>query len=198
MRRATSASCTPLIEDIRGISTRLFPSTNIAPMTERKTPIEQALDLFFYAPLGLLVNAQEVVPQLIEKGHQQVAVARMFGKFAVEQEGPKQIANLQKQVQKVAEQVTGRSRPGVAPSTNGTGSGSVSAATQTSAPVVPPKAHGPEATALAIPDYDSLSASQVVPRLEGLSVDELASVEAYEAEHRGRKTILNKIAQLQS
>ena len=168
-------------------------------MTERKSPIEQALDIFFYAPLGLLMNAQEVVPQLIEKGHQQVAVARMFGKFAVEQEGPKQIANLQKQVQKVAEQVTGqvtgRGRPAASPSTNGA---SAVPATQTSAPVVPPKAHGPAASSLAIPDYDSLSASQVVPRLEGLSVDELASVEAYEAEHRGRKTILNKIAQLQS
>ena len=170
-------------------------STNIARMTERKSPIEQALDLFFYAPLGLLMNAQEVVPQLIEKGHQQVAVARMFGKFAVEQEGPKQIANLQKQVQKVAEQVTSRSRPASAPSTNGSTS---MPATQTSAPVVPPKAHGPAASALAIPDYDSLSASQVVPRLEGLSGEELASVEAYEVEHRGRKTILNKIAQLQS
>jgi len=195
MLRATCASCTPPIDDIRGISTRLRPSTNIARMTERKSPIEQALDLFFYAPLGLLMNAQEVVPQLIEKGHQQVAVARMFGKFAVEQEGPKQIANLQKQVQKVAEQVTSRSRPASAPSTNGSTS---MPATQTSAPVVPPKAHGPAASALAIPDYDSLSASQVVPRLEGLSGEELASVEAYEVEHRGRKTILNKIAQLQS
>lgn len=168
-------------------------------MTERKSPIEQALDLFFYAPLGLLMNAQEVVPQLIEKGHQQVAVARMFGKFAVEQEGPKQIANLQKQVQKVAgqvvEQVGGRGRPTTPPSTNGA---HATPATQTSAPVVPPKAHGPAASSLAIPDYDSLSASQVVPRLEGLSPEELASVEAYEAEHRGRKTILNKIAQLQS
>ena len=164
-------------------------------MTERKSPIEQALDLFFYAPLGLFMNAQEVVPQLIEKGHQQVAVARMFGKFAVEQEGPKQIANLQKQVQKVAGQVTGRSRPDSASTTNGS---SATSATQTSAPVVPPKAHGPEASSLAIPDYDSLSASQVVPRLEGLSAAELSSVEAYEAEHRGRKTILNKIAQLQS
>src|SRR4051794_13184283 len=148
MRRATCASFTPLVDDIRGISTRLHPSTNIARMTERKSPIEQALDLFFYAPLGLLMNAQEVVPQLIEKGHQQVAVARMFGKFAVEQEGPKQVANLQKQVQKVAEQVTGRVRPDVtpaaksstsapsstpsAPSTNGA---TRMPATQTSAPV---------------------------------------------------------------
>jgi hypothetical protein len=172
-------------------------------MTERKSPIEQALDLFFYAPLGLLMNAQEVVPQLIEKGHQQVAVARMFGKFAVEQEGPKQISNLQKQVQKVAEQVSGRARPDTTPSRSPSPStpstnGSEVPATQTSAPVAAARAHGPAAASLAIPDYDSLSASQVVPRLEGLSAEELASVEAYEAEHRGRKTILNKIAQLQS
>jgi hypothetical protein len=50
---------------------------------------------------------------------------------------------------------------------------------------------------LAITDYDSLSASQVVPRLEGLADTELAAVRDYEAAHRGRKTILNRIAQLQ-
>jgi hypothetical protein len=176
----------------------------MAWMTERKSPIEQALDLFFYAPLGLLMNAQEVVPQLIEKGHQQVVVARMFGKFAIEQEAPKQIAGLQKQVQKVAEQLAARGRPASTPAPakapaapSGNGSTSVPA-TQTSAPVVSTPAHGPAAATLAIPDYDSLSASQVVPRLEGLSADELASVADYEAQHRGRKTILNKIAQLQS
>jgi len=51
---------------------------------------------------------------------------------------------------------------------------------------------------LAIPDYDNLSASQVVPRLAGLSTDELEAVRRYEAAQRGRKTILNKVAQLQS
>jgi hypothetical protein len=51
---------------------------------------------------------------------------------------------------------------------------------------------------LAIPDYDNLSASQVVPRLAGLSSDELELVRRYEAGKRGRKTILNKVAQLQS
>ena len=55
----------------------------------------------------------------------------------------------------------------------------------------------PAAADLAITDYDSLSASQVVTRLEGLAVDELEAVRAYEATHRGRKTILNKVAQLQ-
>jgi hypothetical protein len=176
----------------------------MAPMTERKSPIEQALDLFFYAPLGFLLNAQEVVPELIEKGHQQVVVARMFGKFAIESEAPKQIAELQKQVQKVAEQFTARAggrRPSAPPASTTSSvpssNGPSTPATQTSAPVARPPAHGPDAAGLAIVDYDSLSASQVVPRLEGLSDTELASVRDYEAAHRGRKTILNKIAQLQ-
>ena len=164
-------------------------------MTERKSPIEQALDLFFYAPLGFVLNAQEVVPQLIEKGHQQVVMARMFGKFAIESEAPKQIAELQKQVQKVAEQFTSRVAP-AKPSSNGP-SAPAARATPTSAPVASSPAHGPGAAELAITDYDSLSASQVVPRLEGLSDAELAAVRDYEAAHRGRKTILSKIAQLQ-
>jgi hypothetical protein len=168
----------------------------MAPMTERKSPIEQALDLFFYAPLGFVLNAQEVVPELIEKGHQQVVMARMFGKFAIENEAPKQLAELQKQVQKVAEQFTNRGAPAAKPSTNGPAA-STTPATQTSAPVVSSPAHGPGAAELAITDYDSLSASQVVPRLEGLSDAELAAVREYEAAHRGRKTILSKIAQLQ-
>jgi hypothetical protein len=53
------------------------------------------------------------------------------------------------------------------------------------------------AAELAIPDYDSLSASHVVTRLPGLTLDELEAVRAYEVAHRGRKTILNKIVQLQ-
>lgn len=56
----------------------------------------------------------------------------------------------------------------------------------------------PMATALAIPDYDSLSASQVLPRLSSLTVPELEAVRAYEDRHRGRRTVLNRIHQLQA
>lgn len=61
---------------------------------------------------------------------------------------------------------------------------------------VPPAAA--DATELAIPDYDSLAASQVVSRLAGLREPELAAVQRYELATRGRKTILGKIAQLQA
>jgi hypothetical protein len=50
---------------------------------------------------------------------------------------------------------------------------------------------------LAIPGYDSLSASQVIQRLDGLSRDELAAVGEYESAHRARRTVLTRVSQLQ-
>ena len=49
---------------------------------------------------------------------------------------------------------------------------------------------------LAIPDYDLLSATQVIERLEGLAPAELVAVQTYELAHRARTTILGKIAEL--
>src|SRR4051794_32296256 len=58
-------------------------------MTEPKSPLEQALDLFVYAPVGMALTAAEELPKLIEKGRTrvtgQVAMARMMGQFAVQQ-----------------------------------------------------------------------------------------------------------------
>jgi hypothetical protein len=67
-------------------------------------------------------------------------------------------------------------------------------------PRVPPDAAWqtdvPAADALPIPDYDELSASQVVERLDGLDHESLEAIRRYESDHRGRNTILGKIAQL--
>ena len=49
---------------------------------------------------------------------------------------------------------------------------------------------------LAIPSYDSLSASQVVHRLAGLSREEVRAVRAYEAATRARRTIVARADQL--
>jgi hypothetical protein len=62
----------------------------------------------------------------------------------------------------------------------------------------PPVSASPVSAELGIPGYDSLSASQVVQRLAGLAPDELEAVRRYEAAGRGRRTILNKIVQLQT
>jgi hypothetical protein len=66
------------------------------------------------------------------------------------------------------------------------------------APYRPPQAPLGElrASELAIPSYDSLSATQVVQRLAGLSREEVAAVAAYEAATRRRRTVLVRAQQL--
>jgi hypothetical protein len=90
---------------------------------------------------------------------------------------------------------------GGAPSDGGTGdTPPASSASSAETIAQPPTGWTPaiDAGALAIPGYDALSASQVVQRLAGLAADELEAVRTYEASTRGRKTILNRIAQLQA
>lgn len=182
-------------------------------VSDEKTPIEQALDLFVYAPLGFALSFREFSRQAAEKGRQQVQVAKVMGQFAAQmagQQAEQKLAGARKQ----AEEVVGAFLPG-----GGSGPASRGGHVQTSAPAssapvtapadpsirtptpdVPrtPAGNGPvpPASSLAIPAYDTLSASQVVQRLAGLSADELEAVRAYEAAGRGRKTILNKVEQL--
>jgi hypothetical protein len=174
-------------------------------MTDEKNPIEQALDVLVYAPLGLVFSAGELFPKLVEKGRSQLGVAKMIGQFAVQQgqtEATKVFDRASKQAMSTLEQLAGfngGSSNGAKP--NGSRPVVVAPAAVVEVSVVETPAaptSGPEAAALAIPDYDSLSASQVLPRLAGLGTDELEAVRAYEAAHRGRKTILNRVAQLQS
>jgi hypothetical protein len=68
----------------------------------------------------------------------------------------------------------------------------------TAAPSAPTTGNGhvPPVATLAIPGFDTLSASQVVQRLDGLTRGELVAVRAYESSTRGRRTILSRVDQL--
>jgi hypothetical protein len=76
----------------------------------------------------------------------------------------------------------------VAPSRKANGAGDPRRRGGTGSPTGP--------SGLAIPSYDSLSATQVVQRLDGLSRDEVRAVRAYEAGTRARRTILARADQL--
>jgi len=179
-------------------------------VTEQRSPLEQALDLVLYAPVGLAVVAQEQLPRLIEKGRQrvigQLTIARMIGQFVVAQ-GQREVTKVAKQ----ANDVLSARRAGPAPTTatDVTATAAVAHVEATTAPAAAPAFNGnavsaspsgppPTSDGLAIPGYDSLSASQVVQRLAGLASGELEAVRGYEALTRGRRTILNRIAQLQA
>lgn len=164
-------------------------------MSTRDDPGEQLLDLLVYAPLGLLLEARDLVPKLAEKGRQrmggQVTVARMIGEMAVRQ-GQRRAESV---VKRLREQPSGA---GPEADAGRETNGHRSATTEPVGPTAPTSGPGPapDAAQLAIPGYDTLSASQVVPRLEGLTLAELDAVRAYEVATRGRKTVLTRIDQL--
>lgn len=182
----------------------------------RRSPVQQALDLTVFAPLGIALAAREALPAWTEKARerfgQQVMVARMVGEHAA-RHGHKVAARA---IRQSTDTLVGLGIiPGPAPRTapapgatagppGGTGggpstNGGRAAGSAEPGPPGAPAEHRAEASAeLAIPGYDSLSASQVVQRLAGLAPPELAAVEAYEGAGRGRRTILNRISQLQS
>ncbi|MBW3576084.1 MAG: hypothetical protein KY450_14845 [Actinobacteria bacterium] len=183
-------------------------------MNDSKSPLDRVVELFVYAPVGLALSARDLVPGLVERGRRQVdpqvGVARMVGQMAVSQgrsQAEKVLEQAVASAQATLEQlgVLDRSEPSPGPEASSTPATSPPPPPPPSdgpivapaAPPVPRTGNGPGAAGLAIPDYDSLSASQVLPRLSSLSNDELEAVRAYEHAHRGRKTILNKIAQLQ-
>ena len=165
-------------------------------MGKRKSPIHRALDVFVYAPLGLVVSVREMLPTLAEKGREAVTNARAMGEFALgmgQEETTKVVRNLFPNQRRPAP--GSASRDGAGPASQ-TYAASPSGVTAAPAPRAFPSA--PTAVTLAIPGYDALSASQVVPRLEGRNAPELEAVRAYEESGRGRKTVLSRIAQLQA
>ncbi len=94
-----------------------------------------------------------------------------------------------------------RPTPSGRPAASRTATAPVSGTTSTSGPTASPVGGAPSSDApaheaLAIPDYDLLSAPQVIDRLTGLARPDLLAVQAYEAAHRARTTILGKITQL--
>lgn len=161
---------------------------------EERSSLDQVLDVVVYAPLGLLLTAKDELPRLIEKGRQrasgQLVLARMVGEMAVAQgqkEAERWFRQAVSRLSEPDEDVTSGPLPPPPPAPAATASGA------TERPVATPSADR-----LAIPGYDALSASQVVQRLAGLSPDELEAVRVYETATRHRRTILGRVAQLQS
>ena len=184
------------------------------------TAAERAVEVLVYAPVGLAMYLRDTVPAFLNlfvsrgrseigqrKHHAegQVSQAKALGEYAIGFGAPKVREQVEKGIAvalKGAEAVlTGVGEGGQGPQP------AAPPTTQPNEPSVRP-AHKdadrdeertkPSATTLGIPDYDELSASQVVERLEGLQPSELEAVRDYEEGHRARRTILFKIEQLNS
>ena len=156
----------------------------------RKSLLCRTLEACIFAPVGVAMNISEDLPGLIGKGRdrveQEISNARVAGEYLV--------GRVQRRLAAQFESVLRRGDD---------------ARTETPAspgPMPPPAAPPPvrpapsaaDAATLgaALADYDTLSASQVVRRLEGLGPEELRAVQRYESATRHRRTILNRASQL--
>jgi len=187
---------------------------------------DTVLDLFVFGPLGLAVAARDELPGLVRglaaRGRRELGRRRdqagmhlrnanAVGRFAVATRGPRIREKIETRLGPVVPFVAGsRGTDAAGASGRGNGAGPAVDATPNGPPRSSPppgEAPGPESGSapgpavpavelLAIPDYDELSASQVVQRLAGLDADELDAVRRYESAQRARQTILGRIAQL--
>lgn len=211
-------------------------------MSDNDTPLEKAVELLVYAPIGLAMFAKDTVPtfmkMFVARGQTEVLQRRKsaenhagqyktIGQMAVKYGGPevrRQAEAAAGTVRKRAEDAvagitavtaptdTGLPRPPVdtgsatpaatatRTATTKSGSGAKTGGARASSAKGPSattaRSVDPDQAALAIPDYDLLSATQVIDRLVGLARPDLLAVQAYETAHRARTTILGKITQL--
>jgi hypothetical protein len=178
-------------------------------VSEDRSIIDRAVELFVYAPVGaglhLLENAPPYVNTFVERGreevNQRVVTVRSTGEVALAFGWPRLRKRLQARVQDVVANVM----PSSPTPTPAEPAAPAPVASDVAAPPAPPvvgqwhpaaTVDSPTSEELPIPGYDALSASQVVERLAGLEPDELDAVQAYEVAHRQRRTILGKIEQL--
>lgn len=183
-------------------------------MNDNDNPLERAVELLVYAPIGLAMFAKDTVPtfmkMFVARGQTEVTHRRKtaetqagqyktIGQMAVKYGGPevrRQAESAAGTVRKRAEEtiaaVAAVSTPPTA--SNGVRQNPTKPAATNTRPT--PAAAIPTAHDLAIPEYDLLSASQVIDRLVGLARPDLLAVQLYETAHRARTTILGKISQL--
>ena len=155
----------------------------------QKSPLRRSFDVCLVTPIGVAVSVVEEIPELLAEGRRrlelQLGNALFVGRFVVNQKQRELSARLDALLgngaQQKVEDVDGAAEPPPAP------------------PGPERPAPDPAAAAIvdgALADYDTLSASQVVRRLESLGPEELDAVRRYEASTRNRRTILNRAGQL--
>jgi hypothetical protein len=188
-------------------------------MTERKDRLEHTLEVLVYAPIGVGLYLKDMGPTFVNmfvaRGRAEIdrrqaqvqqrtttaksigQVAMAFGVPMVKQRVEKEVGTARERAQSLLGSIAGSDDTVGAP-VDRTEPAPKTPAPETKATAPrPADTNGSQADPqLPIPGYNSLSASQVVERLAGLSADELEAVRAFEASNRKRRTILGKIDQI--
>jgi len=166
-----------------------------------------ALDVLVFAPLGFGAMLIEDSPAAVRRVRQELSNARFIGRFAVDQG----VAEMRSRIESTSSPLSCASprstRPGeeaapqVAAADSVVGPEPSDRTDVVVAPVGDDRSGGPvddlpDAAELALPDYDTLPAIDIVAKLATLGEDDRRAIERYESAHRQRRTVLGKLAQL--
>lgn len=156
---------------------------------KEQDPAEALLDFFLYAPVGIALEAVDNLPKYVERGKSQVTIGRFLAKSAAKR-GSSTIEDAgEKVLNDIGQIFVDFFGIDLSPDDDVEDADVVHEQTQE-----PERADGH----LAIDEYDTQAAAQIVKLLAQLTQDELADVEAYESQNRKRVTILRKISQLRN
>ena len=174
--------------------------------------VDKALRLFVYAPLGIAAYVRDSAPSLltvfVARGQRELngmrrTVEEKLG--LTEPEPPPAAPPLQRVadgISRLASQagsvVVGVARPVVDAATTATSTARTNGEAMHWSADESPSTPSADAAGLPISDYDGLSATQIIDRLDGLSRGALERIRVYELAHRARRTILATIDRLTS
>lgn len=185
----------------------------MADKDEEQNPVDQLVDLFVYAPVGLLYEYQDVLPKLVKRGKSQVQLAKVVGQLAMNRGNPADSFTVLAEglAGAVARQITDLGAAiGLAPPSDGDESSSgvedsgSSPSDEQPPPPAPSMASGadtadeePDAERpLPIARYDELKAKEIIDLLDDLEPAELERIRLHEEANRKRKTVLGKLDRL--
>ena len=135
---------------------------------------EKLLDALVYAPLGLALEAKDLLPKLAERGRGQVALTRLAGTVAARRG--------QSEAIKLVDELR-------------TGIEAFFTANSDEEPPNTTESESDTDTELPIEAYATLTAVEVIPLLSDLDEKQLDTIEAFEKANRNRSTVLNRIRQ---
>jgi hypothetical protein len=167
------------------------------PDENDENAVRRALDILVFAPVGVALTVLEDLPGLIVKGRARfetdVRNARVIGKFVVNSS----LGRMGKLFNAESSETESATPESASPAAASESASPLDTVTPTSTTNLPkPDPADAIIVEAALAGYDTLSASQVVRRLESLGPLELRAVHRHEASHRNRRTILNRAQQL--
>lgn len=168
-----------------------------------KPSLTELIETSVFGIAGVVVEVQESLPKLVAKGKStlepKLGMARFVGRFALnrlENEFQKRSDSTLDQITDIVSTLFGLSKEqyddAKSEDTKSPASGE-SLSFERTVTTAAPAGKGGDADHLPIDGYRTLSAQQIIARLDSLNLSELDAIAHYESKHRNRTSILRSV-----